>query len=78
MSARSQEIVIEVEGMRSDADAATVREALRAVAGVSDAFASLPESLATITADPTVATPDMLRAAVAAAGFAPGDVFFPE
>jgi len=34
--------------------------------------------LAIVTADPTVATPDLLRAAVVAAGFTPGEVRFPE
>lgn len=78
MTARSQEIVIDIAGMRSEADVERVCAALRGVAGVADVFASLSESVATITADPTVATPDRLCAAVAAAGFAPGDVRFPE
>ncbi|HEY7994155.1 MAG: cation transporter [Candidatus Eremiobacterales bacterium] len=78
MTARSQEIVIEIAGMRSAADVEIVSASLRGVAGVSDALASLTESVATVTADPTVATPAVLRAAVAAAGFTPGEVRFPE
>ena len=78
MTARSQEIVIEIAGMRSEADVELVCAVLRKLAGVTDALASLRESLATVTADPSVATPDMLRTAIAAAGFAPGDVRFPE
>ena len=78
MTARSQEIVIEIAGMRSEADVEIVRAALRGVAGVGDATASLDESSAIVTADPTVATPDILRAAIAAAGFTPGDLRFPE
>ena len=78
MTARSQEIVIDIAGMRSAADVELVCAALRGLAGVTDARASLSESLATITADPTVATPDTLRAAITAAGFTPGDVRFPE
>lgn len=78
MTARSQEIVIEIVGMRSAADVELVCAALRGLAGVTDAHASLSESLATVTADPTVATPDALRAAIVAAGFTPGDVRFPE
>lgn len=78
MTARSQEIVIEIAGMRTDADAASVRAALRGVPGVADASASLSESAAVVTADPTIATPETLCAAIAAAGFTPGDVRFPE
>ncbi|HET9343312.1 MAG TPA: heavy metal-associated domain-containing protein [Candidatus Eremiobacteraceae bacterium] len=78
MTARSQDIVIEIADMRSAVDVEMVRAALCGIAGVTDAIASLGESLATVTADPTVATPDMLRAAIAAAGFTPGDVRFPE
>jgi len=78
MTARSQEIVIEIAGMRSAADVEIVCAALRGLAGVSQVFASSSESLATVTADPAVATPDELRAAVASAGFIPGDVRFPE
>jgi len=78
MTVRSQEIIIEVAGMRSETDAATLSAALRGLAGVSGASASLTESLANVTADPTIATPDLLRAAVAAAGFTPGELHFPE
>lgn len=78
MNARSQEIVVEIAGMRSAADATSVGAALRGLPGVADASASLDESLATVTADPTIATPELLRAAVAAAGFTPGEVRFPE
>ena len=78
MTARSQEIVVEIAGMRSEADATTVGAALRGVAGVATATASVSESLAVVTADPTIATPEVLKAAVAAAGFAPGEVSFPE
>jgi len=78
MTARSQEIVIEIAGMRSEADVEAVCAALRGLAGVSEAFASFTESLATVTADPTVATRQVLSAAVLAAGFTPGEVRFPE
>jgi len=78
MTARSQEIIIEVVGMQSESDAATLSAALRGVAGVSGASASLAESLANVTADPTIATPDILSSAVVAAGFTPGEVRFPE
>ena len=78
MTARSQEIVIEIAGMRSEAHVELVCTALRRLAGVSDAVASLIESIATVTADPTIATPDMLRMAISSAGFSPGDVRFPE
>lgn len=78
MTARSQEIIIEVDGMRSDADVAMLSAALHDLAGVSAASASLAESLATVTADPTVATPDLLLAAVVAAGFTPRELRFPE
>ena len=78
MAARSQEIIIEVAGMRSETDAAILCAALRDLAGVSAASASLAESSATVTADPTTATPDLLRAAIVAAGFAPGELRFPE
>ena len=78
MAARSQEIIIEVAGMRSDTDVAMLSSALCDLAGVSAASASVAESLAIVTADPTVATPDLLRAAVVAAGFTPGEVRFPE
>ena len=78
MTARTQEIVIEIAGMRSDADVEKVCASLHGVAGVIAAFASSTESLATVTADPSVATPDVLRTAIASAGFTPGDVRFPE
>ena len=78
MTARSQEIVIEIAGMRSAADVELVCAALRGLAGVSQAFASFTESLATVTADPTVATREVLSSAVVAAGFTPGEVHFPE
>jgi copper chaperone CopZ len=78
MTARSQEIIIEVAGMRSDTDVALLTSALRELAGVRAASASLAESLATVTADPTIASPELLRAAVVAAGFSPGEVRFPE
>jgi len=78
MTARSQEIVIEIAGMRSETDVELVCAELRRLAGVSEAFASFTESLATVTADPTVATREVLSAAVLAAGFTPGEVRFPE
>jgi len=78
MTARSQEIVVDVFGMRSETDIAMLCAALRDLTGVSDATASLAESLATVTADPTIATTEMLRDAVIAAGFTPGDVRFSE
>jgi len=78
MTARAQEIVIEIAGMRSEADVDRVCAELRSLAGVSEASASFAESLATVTADPTVATREGLSAAVVAAGFTPGEVRFPE
>lgn len=78
MTARSQEIIIEVVGMSSDADVAMLSATLRDLAGVSAASASIAESSAIVTADPTVATPDLLRGAVVAAGFTPGELRFPE
>ena len=78
MTARSQEVVVEVAGMTSDADEAAVAGALLELDGVIAATARRSEGQATVTADPTVATVEMLRGAVSAAGFVPGDVRFPE
>jgi len=75
---RAQEIVIEVGGMTSAADETAVAAALRGVPGVIAASASRAESIAGVTADPSAATPERLRAAVIAAGFAAGEVRFPE
>lgn len=78
MTTRSQEIVIEIDGMTSAADEKAVGEALLATTGVTVATASRAERLATVTADPAVATPEKLRSVVFSAGFTPGEVRFPE
>lgn len=78
MTARAQEIVIEIAGMAGAADERAVVVALLAVRGVSAATASRAEGLATVTADPTVATDEALAAAVTKAGFAAAEVRFPE
>jgi copper chaperone CopZ len=78
MAARSQEVTIDIAGMESENDVAILSAALLGLRGVSAASASLAESSATVTADTTVATPELLRAAVVAAGFTPREVRFPE
>lgn len=78
MTARSQEIVVEIAGMASAADEAAVADTLRGLHGVIRASASRAEGRATVTADPAVATPDVLRTAISAAGFVPGEIRFPE
>lgn len=78
MTARAQEVVVEVAGMTSAADEVAVSDALLGLRGVTGATASRSDGLATVTADPSVATAEVLRDAIAAAGFVPGDVRFPE
>jgi Cu+-exporting ATPase len=77
-SDRRQEIVIEVGGMTGPDCERRVAEALSAVPGVAAASASRHEGQATVTADPSVATPQKLIEAVAAAGYQAGEVRFPE
>lgn len=57
---------------------ARVAAALRRVPGVTDAVASRSEGHAVITADPSIATEDLLKKAVTDAGYEAGDVRFPE
>jgi copper chaperone CopZ len=75
---RSQEIVIDVNGMTSAACERLVSDALGAVPGVKAARASCVERQAVVTADPVQATPEKLRAAVKDAGYEPGEMRFPE
>ena len=75
---RAQEIVVEVRGMSCENCERHVREALRGVSGVSSAAASRAEGVATITADPVLATPERLRAAIEEAGYEMGDLRYPE
>ena len=76
--ARAQEIVIEVDGMTCGHCERHVAEALLKVRGVTSASASTAERRAVITADPTAAAADALRAAVIGAGYTPGEIIFPE
>ena len=75
---REQEIVIEVGGMTCGHCEERVAAALRRVPGVIAATASRSEGHAVVTADPTIATEDLLKNAVTDAGYEPGDVRFPE
>ena len=76
--ARAQEIVIEVDGMTCGHCERHVAEALSKVPGVASASASTVERRAVVTADPTVAAIDELRAAIADAGYVPGQITVPE
>jgi len=75
---RVQEIVVEIDGMRSRDDELAVIAALAKVSGVVSATASASEGLAVVTADAAAATPELLRSAVERAGFTPGELRFPE
>ena len=75
---RLQEIVIEVSGIRDAQGERTVAAALSAVAGVQSVRVDANERRAVVTGDPVVANPETLRAAIRAAGFATGDVWFAE
>jgi copper chaperone CopZ len=75
---RAQEIIIEVNGMTCAHCERHVTDALSAVAGVLTVRSSHAEGRAVITADPSLATPEELRAAVREAGYEPGDVLYPE
>jgi len=71
---RAQEFIVEVEGMTCAHCERRVTQALLAVPGVSAARASHAERRAFITADPTSATDERLRAAITAAGYSPGEI----
>lgn len=75
---RAQEIIIDIDGMTCAACERHVAEALMVLDGVSAATASHSEGQAVVTADPLVATPEILREAVREAGYEPKDVHFPE
>ncbi len=75
---RAQELAIEVEGMTCEHCERHVRSALLAVPGVKEASASRVERRAVVTADPTVATEERLRAAIRDAGYTAGDIERPE
>ena len=71
---RLQELVIEVEGMTCGNCEEHVTRALLEVPGVKNASASLKERRAVITADGAVATVELLRAAIANAGYEAGEI----
>jgi copper chaperone CopZ len=75
---RRQELIIDVKGMTCAHCEKHVAEALAAVPGVATATASKAEQHAVITADATLATEALLRAAVVAAGYEPGEIHYPE
>ena len=75
---RRQEVIVDVAGMTCANCERHVSAALLAVPGVSSARASWTEGHAIVTADPAEATEERLRAAIAEAGYDPGDVRYPE
>jgi len=76
--ARAQEIVIEIDDLAAGEAERRVAAALRAVPGVVSVEVSASERCAVVTADPSTATPDRLRAAISEAGQTAGEVRFPE
>lgn len=64
--------------MTNEQDERRVSETLARVPGVTDVSASATEKIATVTADPSVATEDAMREAIASAGFETRDIRFPE
>jgi copper chaperone CopZ len=75
---RSQEIVVEIAGMKAADCEPLVAAALMAVPGVHAVRVERDQGRAVVTGDPSVAVPELLRAAVAGAHFEPGDVWLPE